>query len=100
MADRRAELEKKRLKLQQLRELKEIRQKEKQSGQTLISDLGLISSATGPTQTRSLNSFNAAGGDSISSPIRSDITEVDDILESVGISTSKGKLSFVFIFIY
>ena len=95
MADRRAELEKKRLKLQQLRELKEARQKEKASGQALIQDLGLpsnaYSSSSRGSPLGSLNtSINSDTGDSIVRPIRSDINEVDDILKSVGIHAGEG----------
>lgn len=83
MTDRRAELEKKRLKLQQLRELKEARRQEKESGRVLISDLG-ISSSTGPN--RGSSSVGTSLNTNADSPsIRSDNTEVDDILKSVGI---------------
>ena len=99
MTDRRAELEKKRLKLQQLRELKEARRQEKESGRVLIQDLGLPASTTGsgfasPSRgggPASLNtSINSNAGDSLG-PIRADISEVDDILKSVGIHAGDGK---------
>ena len=105
MTDRRAELEKKRLKLQQLRELKEARRQEKESGRVLIQDLGLppSSSASGLASPNrggpaSLNtSINSDVGDSLGGPrssIRADITEVDDILKSVGIHAGQGRLSW------
>lgn len=86
MTDRRAELEKKRLKLQQLRELKEARRQEKESGRVLIGDLGISSSTGLSSPSRGPSSLGASLNSNADSPsIRSDITEVDDILKSVGI---------------
>lgn len=100
MTDRRAELEKKRLKLQQLRELKEQRRQEKESGKVLIQDLGLQPPSSGPGFASpgrgaggpaSLNtSINSNAGDSLGQ-IRADINEVDDILKSVGIHAGEGR---------
>lgn len=86
MTDRRAELEKKRLKLQQLRELKEARRQEKESGRVLISDLGISSSTGLSSPNRGSSSVGTSINSNADSPsIRSDNTEVDDILKSVGI---------------
>lgn len=102
MSDRRAELEKKKQKLQQLRELKEMRRQEKENrDRVIMPDLGLTgsnnsttlsglrsghSSLTSSSLGGLANSMTASGD----STIRSDINEVDDILESVGITT-RGK---------
>lgn len=82
MTDRRAELEKKKLKLQQLRELKETRRLEKESRDRLL--MSTASSRATPSLT------SGSGTESI---LRSDISEVDDILESVGITTKFGLYS-------
>lgn len=91
MNDRRAELEKKKLKLQQLREMKETRRLEKESrDRLLMSDLGLSTSLTSSTNKLGF-SLTSSGTESL---IRSDISEVDDILESVGITTKSGNYLF------
>lgn len=83
MADRRAELERKKLKLQQLREMKE----------------GLRSSAT--KERALLSDFNLATGNnvgssprSLTSSIRTDMSDADQILSSVGSKFFKTLFSF------
>lgn len=99
MTDRRAELEKKKLKLQQLRELKEQRRNDKLiRDRDLISDFGLSSLSTSttaalPNSLRTTNLNNNANnmtGSLNSNP--SDIKDVDDLLESVGIITNKSGM--------
>lgn len=106
MTDRRAELEKKKLKLQQLRELKEQRRNDKFRDRDLISDLGLSSiSSTGSVTTSGLRSttinnnitlsnhnnnvtnYNINNNITSSNQTDSVIKDVDDLLESVGIVT-------------
>ncbi|XP_027196820.1 cytoplasmic dynein 1 intermediate chain 2-like isoform X2 [Dermatophagoides pteronyssinus] len=113
MTDRRAELEKKKLKLQQLRELKEQRRNDKYRDRDFMSDLGLgqhqtnrtIMSASSTMMTNIINnnptnvnnnSLNNNNNNSMSSSLTSipgDSTtrDVDELLESVGIMTNKGS---------
>lgn len=122
MTDRRAELEKKKLKLQQLRELKEQRRNDKYRDRDFMSDLGLgqhqtnrtIMSASSTMMTNIINnnptnvnnnSLNNNNNNSMSSSLTSipgDSTtrDVDELLESVGIMTNKGKSFQIKIFLF
>ncbi|UXI18717.1 calcium-responsive transactivator [Sarcoptes scabiei] len=91
MTDRRAELEKKKLKLQQLRELKEQRRNDKYRDRDLISDLGLASvpSSTIINTHNNIKSNNSSLSNDINhsnnDAYSGDIKDVDDLLVSVGI---------------
>ncbi|OTF73226.1 hypothetical protein BLA29_006515 [Euroglyphus maynei] len=113
MTDRRAELEKKKLKLQQLRELKEQRRNDKYRDRDFMSDLGLGQHQTNRTSSAMMtniinnnnnnptnvnsnslnNNNNNNNNNSMSSsltsiPGDSSIRDVDELLESVGSALS------------
>lgn len=78
MADRRAELERKKIKLQQLREMKEAVRNNATRDRAILSDLNLGSS-------------NTTSMTSPATSIRTDMSEVDQLLNSIGVPVAGCK---------